>query len=241
MSSPRPDPIDDDLNPGEYGFSDPPPETREAPPVRPDKYATRDPEGEERPRRRKRRTREGGEGEPPKKRRRDLAAEPPPEPPMTQPWWFWTLVLSGLGFVGLVAAAVWVGAKGGATVGALALAGAVVGVLVETVVVAAGCAVIGAAFGIDYGPAKEAVVKLVGCVAFVNGFTLALGLACYSCAGPLGIFMAISTVSLVTFALFQAQLKLNMYEALLTVLLIEGATVLMAAGIGFTFLRAMLR
>lgn len=246
--SDRPDPIDDDLNPGEYGFAGPPPEKREAPPTKHDKYATSEPEEEEpaRPRRKKRRIPEvvddDADDDPrPMKPRRDLALEPPPELPLTYPWWVWTMVLAGLGFVGLVVAAVWVGVRAGPAAGVMGLAASVVAVLAETVTVAVALVFVGAAFGIDYGPAKEAVVKLLGCVAFVNGFTLALGLACYSCAGPLGILMAVSTISLVTFALFQAQLKLNMYEALVTVFVIEGTAVLMAAGIGFTFLRAMLR
>ncbi|MEO2089966.1 MAG: hypothetical protein ABGY75_10780, partial [Gemmataceae bacterium] len=94
MSTARDD--DPDLNPGEYGFSDPAPAKREAPPTKHDRYATSEPEGEEEPKPRKRKRRDGDpRDEPeeprPKKRRRDLAYDDPPAPhpqdldPLTRP------------------------------------------------------------------------------------------------------------------------------------------------------------
>jgi hypothetical protein len=233
---------DDDLNPGIFGFSDPEPEARKAPPIQHDKYATSEPEPEPQPRRRKRR-REPVEArtdeEPPKKPRRDLATEPPPDPALAVPWWYWTVVLTVLGFVGLVITVVFVGIRGGAAASAIALVGAGVGVVIETIAVAALLAGIGVIFGIDYGPVKEAIIKMFGCVAFVNGFTLALGLFCYYCFGVLGILMAMSTVTLVTFAVFQAQFRLSMFEGLVTVFAIQGCAWIMACGLGFAYMNTI--
>ena len=244
-----PDPNDPDLNPGEYGFAGPPPEKRDAPPTKHDKFAGHDPEEDEedepRPRKRKKKRRteeEEPDDEPaPKKKRRDLAEEPPPPLAMTYPWWFWTAVLAGLGVVGLVIAAVYAGTQGGAKVGAIAFAVSIAVVLFQTVCVAVLMVFIGAAFGIDYGPVKQGVVKLVGSVAFVNGFTLAFGLLCYGCVGPLGILCAMSTITLVAFVVVQNQFQLNMYEALLTVGIVQGAAWLMAAGLAFTVLHGMMK
>lgn len=238
MSHPT-NPIDDDLNPGEYGFAGPAPERRQAPPIKHDKFATSEPEDEDtRPRRRKRRRNDGDPREepaaPPKKARRDLATEPPPEPPQKSPWYVWTAVLTVVGLVGVAAAAGYVGVKGGAAVGALALAGGTVAVLLETAAAAAVLFFVGTAFGIDYGPVGQGVVKLIGCVAFVNGFTLGFGLICYGCVGPLGILMAMSTVTLVSFAVFQSQFQLSMYETLVTVFVIQGAAWLMATGLALS-------
>jgi hypothetical protein len=93
------------------------------------------------------------------------------------------------------------------------------------------------AFGIDYGPVNQAIVKLFGCIAFVNGFTLGFGMVCYSCIGLFGILIAIASITLVSFAVFQSQFKLSMYEALVTVLTIQGSAWLMATGLGFAFMR----
>jgi hypothetical protein len=245
MSKSRPDPIDDDLNPGEYGFSDPAPEKRQAPPTKHDKYALSEsddpPEEEERPRRRKRHRNDGDPRDEPRppKRRRDLATESPPEVVQKSPWWVWTIALTVVGLVGIAAAAVYVGVKEGAAVGGLALAGGLAAVVFETVVVAALLVFIGLGFGIDYGPVAQAIPRLIGCVVFVNGFTLGLGLVFTSCAGPLGILMAMSTVTLVAFVVFQAQFQLNMYEALVTVFVIQGCAWVMAAGLGFAFMNAV--
>ncbi len=244
------DPDDPDLNPGEYGFADSAPEKREGPPLKYDKYATSEPEeDEEEPRPQKRKQKnlvsspndEASNEEPaPKKPRRDLA-EPPPPPQllMTYPWYFWTIVLAGLGLVGLVIAAVYAGVKEGPAVGALALTGAMVAVLFETGCVAVLMVLIGSVFGIDYGPVKQGAVKLLGSVAFVNGFTLAFGLLCLGCFGPLGILMALSIVTLVCFVVFQSQFQLNIYESLITVLIIQGCAWLMATGLAFTVMNGI--
>lgn len=227
MSTP-PDHEDPDLNPGSYGFSEPAPPKREAPPVKHDKFANRQPDEDEE------------EDEPkPKKRRRDLAYDPQPEPEVIErpmPWWFWTAVLSVIGVLGLVAGAVKMGMGGGVKAGAIALVVAVFGVAIETVVVAALLVFVGLAFGIDYGPVKQAVVKLFGCVAFVNGFTIGFGLFCYSCMGLIGILTAMASITLVTFAVFQAQFRLSMYEALITVFAIQGSAWVMITGLGFALM-----
>lgn len=239
MSAPPSGPIDDDLNPGSYGFSDPEPPKREAPPIRYDRYAARDPDDPDGPDD----PDEFEEEEPrPKKRRRDLAFEPPPElPEPAMPWWTWTVVLTAVGFLGLVATAIVIGANGGAKAGALALVGAVIGVAVETVLVAVLLTAVGLAFGIEYGPVKEAAVKLIGCVAFTNGATLGLGLLCYSCLGPLGVLTALAAFTLIAFTVFQAQFQLNMYEALVTVFAIQGSAWMLAAGLALAFGKFLLK
>jgi hypothetical protein len=247
MSTARDD--DPDLNPGEYGFSDPAPAKRAAAPTKHDKYATSEPEGEEAPKPRKRKRRDGDprdepEEPKPKKPRRDLAYDDPPQPnpqdldPLTRPrpWWFWTVCLSALGLLGTVVAAVYVATKASATVAGIALVGGVIGAVAETAVISVMLVFIGQVFGIDYGPIAQAVVKLFGSVAFINGFTLGFGVLCYGCIGPLGILIAVASISLVAFATFQAQFQLNMYEALLTVFVIEGCAWVMFTGLGMAYM-----
>jgi hypothetical protein len=234
MSHPPHDHEDPDLNPGSYGFSEPEPPKREGPPIRYDKFAVSEPDEE------KANDPDSNEPKPPK-RRRDLAFEPPPEPtaePLIRqvPWWQWTLGLSSVGLLGLIAAAVTLGVNQGWKMGVFALVASFFGVIIETVAVAIILMLVGIAFGIDYGPVLEASWKLVGCVLFVNGFTLALGLIFVSCFGLLGILVAVSTISIVSFGVLQAQFRLNVFEAIVSVFAIQGSACVMAAGLGFAFM-----
>ncbi len=238
-----PPPVDDDLNPGSYAFGDAEPEVRAAPPLTYDKYATSEPEGDDEPR-------------PKRKKRKPVEEEnevyDPVKPPVkvypfdtlepklrSKPWWFWPTGLAALGLICFVIAAIVLAAKSDAQVAVLGLAGAGVGVLIETFGVALILMFVGYVFGIDYGQMHHALLKLVACISFVNGFLLLLGIILVSFFGYLGILMAFSCVCLVSFIVFQTQFKLSMYETLITLFAIQFCGLALLVGLGMTFMNAI--
>jgi hypothetical protein len=96
----------------------------------------------------------------------------------------------------------------GAAVGLKAAAVALVGIPVQVAAVTALLVVIGQFFGIDYGPAVHAVVKLAAVVVFVDGLTAALTLCT-----PLGLMMA----AIIGAGAFQYLFRLAIHEMLLSV------------------------
>ena len=154
------------------------------------------------------------------------------------------LVLMLLGAAGLLACCMVAGVKAeSASVGALAFLVALIAVAVETAAVAFLLIFISQTFGIDYGPVWQALVRLGGCIAFINGFTFSLALFLYlslGLAGPLGVLMAFSTISVVSFVVFQAQFQLCTFEAMITVFAIEFCAFTMGAGLGLMLMRQLM-
>jgi len=249
---PNNDSIDDDLNPGSYGFADPPPAKREAPPTKTDRYMRGDDDDDdEAPRHRGRRDDrefdddddddrmwERRERDP--QRRADADKDPLDSLSKPRPWWFWSVVLLAIGLAGFVLLAVVAAAQMGPTAGLMAFGIALVCVAVETVFVTIALIGIGHVFGIDYGPAMQAIPKLFCCITFENGFVFALGLTCVSIFGPLGSLMAMSCITLITYAVFQQQFHLNIFETLLTVFLIQACAWAVGTGLGMIVLRELM-
>lgn len=203
-----------------YAFADPDPD----PPVRPpvslppaDGAPARDQhemslDEETRPRRRKKRLRADGAGDEPEVE----GAEEPGDrilrreevgPPPT--WW---VVPAGLFAGGFVLSLIPVGvlaAKSGASAGAGLFALLVAGLVVQVITVTAVLVVVGQLFGIDYGPAREAVLKLAAVVAVVDGLTAVMFLVGF----PLGLMLA----ALIGAGVFQHLFRLSIHEMLLSV------------------------
>lgn len=202
-----------------YTFADPDPPARppvSLPPV--DDVPVRDQhemsldEETRPPRRRKKRHRADGDEDEPEI---EAAAEPGDrilsrEEVQTPPTWW--VVPTGLFVGGFVLSLIPVGviaAKSGASAGAGVFALIVVGLVVQVVSVTGLLMVVGQLFGIDYGPAVEAVVKLAAVVAVVDGLTAVIYLACT----PLGLMLA----ALVGAGVFQYLFRLSIHEMLLSV------------------------
>ncbi|HVK18224.1 MAG TPA: hypothetical protein VM533_14875 [Fimbriiglobus sp.] len=215
-----------------YGFADPEPPPRpplslppaDEPPVRDQFEITLDEEPEDRPRRRRRRRGEEGEDEPEPEgaeepgdrilRREEVAAPPT--------WWVVPAGLFAIGFALSLAPAVVLAAKSGVSAGAGALALVVAALIVQVVAVTGLLVVVGQLFGIDYGPAVAAVVKLAAVVAVVDGLTAVIYLTCT----PLGLLLA----ALVGAGVFQYLFRLSAHEMMLSVVpMIAAAWVLNAA------------
>ncbi len=142
------------------------------------------------------------------------------------PWWAESAAFAAAGAlpallaVGIIAARV---KQANFAVGvflALVVVGAVV---VQTVAVAGFLVAVGKFFGIDYGPVKEAAVKLAATVVFVNGVTLFGSLLCV----PIGLVAG----SLAGFPAFWRLFKLGLQETLLSVAVIALPACVLAAAI----------
>jgi hypothetical protein len=131
-------------------------------------------------------------------------------------------VLFAAGFaLSLIPAGV-LAAKSGASAGAGVFGLVVAALVVQVVAVTGLLVVVGHLFGIDYGPAVEAVVKLAAVVAVVDGLTAVIYLSCT----PLGLMVA----ALVGAGVFQYLFRLSAHEMMLSVVpMIAAAWVLNAA------------
>jgi hypothetical protein len=157
------------------------------------------------PRRKKRRPQPTGEvAEEHRDRILDREDEPPPVA-----WWVAPVILIVVGFLLCLIPVVLVASEKGAAVGLKAAAVALVGVPVQVIAVTALLVVIGQFFGIDYGPALHAVVKLAAVVVIVDGLTAALAVGCT----PLGLMMA----AIIGAGVFQYLFRLAIHEMLLSV------------------------
>lgn len=241
MAQNDPQPIDDDLNPGTYGYGDAKPAKRKGPPIRIGKYDHSEPEEKESTHKRRQREREEEEerrdnGNDPFKSRRDIKD---PFELFTQPkqWWFWSLILTVCGVACFGIMAVMAAFHTDPRVGAVGFVLALVVVLVQTVGMAFVLFFVGQAFGIDYGPVKEALVKLGACVAFINGVTLMCGTMFVIGFGPVAAFMPLACIPFVIYAVISQQFQLSAYEATVTVLAIEFCAWAMGAGLGFAIMR----
>ena len=244
MAQNDPQPIDDDLNPGTYGFGDAKPVKRAAPPIRISKYDHSEPEEKESARRRRQREEDEEEartdnGNDPFKSREDIKD---PFEPFLQPkqWWFWSVVLVICGLLGLGVAATIAGLNVDPRVGAVGFVISLIVVIIETIGMAFVLTFVGIAFGIDYGPVKEALVKLGACVAFINGITLMCGTMFVVGFGPIAAFMPLSCIPFLIYAVISQQFELSMFESIVTVLAIEFCAWVMGTGLAIVLLRHMI-
>jgi hypothetical protein len=217
-----------------YAFADPEPPARppvSLPPV--DDAPARDQhemslDEETQPRRRKRRRHADGDEDEPgveaaeEPGERILRREEVQSPPT---WWAVPAVLFAGGFVlSLIPVGV-LAAKSGASAGAGMFALIVVGLVVQIVSVTGMLMVVGQVFGIDYGPAVEAVLKLAAVVAVVDGST---ALILFTCS-PFGLVLAV----VVGAGVFQYLFRLSVHEMLLSVApMVAAAWVLNASVVG---------
>jgi hypothetical protein len=220
---PDPDPGFEPVEEG-YTFADPePPPARPPVPLPPADDLPTDHElsleEETRPRRRRRR-RPGGEGgepeagpeEPPREPGDRILSRPEEPPPAT--WWAVPAGLLAVGFLlCLVPIAVLVD-KLGAAAGAGLLALLVVGLLVQLAAVTVLLMAIGHLFGIDYGPAAQAVLKLAAVVAVVDGLS-----GVFFLCSPFGPMAA----AIIGAGVFQYLFRLSVHELLLSVAAMVGA------------------
>ncbi len=218
---PRRDDIDAEDGRGEYGLGPP-----DAPPPAPT-VPDADDAAEPAPRRRKRKARPPGFGEVgPGHRDKLLGLDRPPDPePLTQ-WWVPAAGCAAAGLLlGLVPiVAVLLKAQGGAKLIGYVVVGGVAAELAEVAALTAFLTAIGHAFGIEYGPVKEAVTKLAAVVLFVNGLTLALLAGC----SPFAVALAVPAGVAAFWGLF----KLSTTEAMITGL----ALTLASAGVNLIIL-----
>jgi hypothetical protein len=246
-------PIDDDLNPGSYGFGDKAPARREGPPIRIGKYDHSEPEEDEikRKRRRSKQQRDEedleeaeAEGQYYKNddpfKSKNAVKDPFEVLDTPKPWWFWPVILMAVGATGFLIAAVLAGFRLDPKVGVLVFVACLIGVLVQTVAVTFLLFFIGQIFGIDYGPVKEAFVKMIASVSFINGFTLMSGMLLVSGFGPLGGLMAFSMITMLMYMVFSKLFQLTMFETMITIFAIEFCAWAMGAGLGFVLLRHMM-
>ena len=165
----------------------------------------------------------GPAGEPSPKRRPDILERE--ELPPAIPWWAEAAAVAGVGLLLTLVAVVVVAAnvkQANLAVGVFLLVGVAVAVVVETAAVTAGLFVAGNLFGIDYGPAKEALVKLAAVVLLVDGVTLAGSLMCV----PVGLVAG----SLVGGPAFWRLFKVGLQETFVSVgVMVVPAWVLAAA------------
>lgn len=161
-----------------------------------------------------------------KKRRRPGDPAPPPAPQeigdrilnradeTTPPgWWKVPAALIAVGLLLCLVPIIVLAVKQGAAVGGLVLVGVSAAVLVQIAVVTAILAVVGTFFGIDYGPATQAVVKLAAVVALVDGLTGAMLLV-----NPCAMVMAV----VIGCGVFQYLFRLSVTEMILSVALMVG-------------------
>jgi hypothetical protein len=156
--------------------------------------------------------------------------EAPPKPPrdildreeLPPPRAFWVVpaILSGIGFALCLVMIGVIASKEGASVGLGLVLLTVIGVVIQVAAVTAFLTAVGTLFGIDYGPAVEAVVKLVAVILIVDGLT-SVSLLWNPCALVFGAFAGA--------AVFQYLFRLSVFEMLVSVAgMVGGAWVLNA-------------
>jgi hypothetical protein len=237
--SPEPDPDGSEL----YQFADEPPPLPprpavpepEPPPPPADHLEGEIDLGDEapRPRRKKKRRAEHAqkdveEPEEPVEEPIEVPLKPPrdilerEELPPPRPWWVVPAILSVIGFALCLVPIIVYASKEGATTG-LALVGlTVIAVVVQVVAVTAFLTAVGTLFGIDYGPAVEAVGKLAAVVLVVDGLT--------------GVMLLLNPCALVTAAIigagvFQYLFRLSVFEMILSVAGMVGASWVLNAAV----------
>lgn len=153
------------------------------------------------------------EDELPRRPRPDILERPLDEP--TRPWWQVPLLTLAIGLVLCLVPIVAVAFQKGAGTGLVIALMAIGGLTVQVLMTSGLLAVVGQLFGIDYGPAPEAVLKLAAIDSVVTGLlgggaALAYGQAAWGV--PCGLLFAF----VAGFALFQTLFRLSISEVLLT-------------------------
>jgi hypothetical protein len=206
-----------------YGFADPEPPPRpvslpptDDPPAADEHEISLEEETRPKKRRRKRRRDEAGEGDAGAEPGEDL--EPLPEreeEPPAMPWWAVPAVIFVIGVVLCLVPIGMRAAEAGASAGAGLFGLLVVALFVQLAAMAGLLVAVGHLFGIDYGPAAEALLKLAAVVAVIDGLTAVF----FTLSAPCGLMVA----ALVGAGVFQYLFRLSMHEMLLTVAPMVGA------------------
>ena len=212
------DPDDDEPEPaGDYKMSDEPLPEVPKPKVRRDPLLKEDKEKAER-RQRRRRNRDADEEPPegeaegdegplvPRLPKPDILDRPDDVPPY--PWWMGSAITAGIGVLLCIVPIGVITAKSGAGTGVLVIGLTAVAVVVQVAFVTALLMVVGHFFGIEYGPATEAIVKLVAVVLFVDGLT-----GVFTLCSPCGLMLA----AILGAGAFQYLFKLGIMELLVSV------------------------
>ena len=211
----RPDPDPEPVE--QYGFAEPLEVSRPSVPI-PEPGTDPDPVDDERPQRRKKKKKrpiaeESAEERPAKHRDRILERE---ELPPSVPWWTSSAVIAAIGLLFLLGPLIVLSSQNPAA----GLVGFVVislGTLVEVIGLTVMLFLLGSFFGIDYGPAGPAIVKLAALITFVNGQTLLVGVLCYSVASFLAILFAGILAGATAYGLFMFLFRLSVNEAMISV------------------------
>ena len=146
--------------------------------------------------------------------------------PSGVPWWAEAAAIAAVGALSTLIAIVVIAARvkqANFAVGVFLCLVVVGAVVVQTVAVTGFLFLFGNFFGIDYGPIREAVVKVGATVVFVNGVTLFGSLMCV----PMGLVAG----SLAGFPVFWRLFKLGLQETLMSVALIALPACVLAAAI----------
>ena len=149
------------------------------------------------------------------------------EEPSAIPWWAEAAVVAALGALPtllVVVIVAWNAKQANLAVAVFLALGVAVAVAVQTVAVTGFLFVVGNLFSIDYGPVKEAVVKLAATVVFVNGVTL---------FGTLILCVPVGLVAgaLAGFPVFWRLFQLGLQDTLISVTLIALPACVLAAAL----------
>jgi len=208
---------DDEEPDGGYKMSDEPLPEVPKPKVRRDPLLKDDKDKEER-RQRRRRYRDADEEPPEDEANRDEEVLVPAKPKVDilerpdevpkHPWWQAPALIAGVGFVLCLVPIGVIASQAGVRTGALVIVLAAVAIVVQIAAVTALLMVVGTLFGIEYGPAGEAVGKLAAVVILVDGLT-----GVFSLCSPCGLMLA----AIIGAGVFQYLFKLGVIELLVSV------------------------
>lgn len=156
------------------------------------------------------------------------------EPPVVA-WWMLPAIFAGIGVIGILVPIVVQSLKvksGAPTIAMMFALLALIVVIVQSAMVTTLLYFIGGFFGVDYGPAFQAIVRIVSVVVLADGLTMVFNLATPSGGNtqPSNFIFLVSTLcgamvaSLFAIGAFQILFKLSLQETLLSVGGIIGAS-----------------
>jgi len=157
---------------------------------------------------------------------RDRLLEREDDPSAALPWWTEAACVACVGVpLTLLAVAViaYNAERANLAVGLFLLVGVVAAAAVETAAVTAFLVVVGNLFGIDYGPVRQAIPKLVAVIVLVNGVTLLSARMCL----PVGLVAG----SLVGVPAFWRLFRIGLQETLISVGVMVLASWVLAAAL----------
>lgn len=132
-----------------------------------------------------------------------------PDVPPRVGWWVAPVVVMGIGGLMCLVPIVFVAVKVGVETGFVAMAAMAVAIPVQIAAVTVLLTVVGKLFGIEYGPVREALLKLAAVVTIIDGMTGTFVL----CNNPCGLMAA----AVLGAGVFQFLFKLQIHEMLLSV------------------------